>query len=106
MFICHSLGGLLVKQLLRHARDLKDHRWQAVTDRTRAIIFLSTPHSGADLASWLKHIGTLLRSTVSVQELTAHNPRLRVEPVVSVIAADLDTDLVYCETAELAEFSW
>jgi hypothetical protein len=71
------VGNSIVKQLLRHARDSKDPKWQAIVQQTKVIIFLSTPHSGADLAGWMKHIGTLLRMTVSVDELESHHPRLR-----------------------------
>lgn len=77
MFICHSLGGLLVKQVLRHAGDFGNPAWKAVATQTKAVVFLSTPHSGADLASWVQYIGGLLRATVSVEELEAHHPRLR-----------------------------
>ena len=77
VFIVHSMGGLLVKQMLRHARDLNDPAWKAVIDATRGIVFLSTPHSGSDIASWVKHVGTLLRASVSIRELEAHEPRLR-----------------------------
>ncbi|MCP5420163.1 MAG: hypothetical protein H6969_06695 [Gammaproteobacteria bacterium] len=51
--------------------------WQSIATQTKAIVFLSTPHSGADLASWIKYIGGLLRTTVTVEELEAHHPRLR-----------------------------
>jgi hypothetical protein len=77
MFICHSLGGLLIKQILRHACDSQDPRWQAILKHTRAIVFLSTPHSGADMANWLTHISGLLSLTVSVDELKSHHPQLR-----------------------------
>jgi len=77
VFITHSLGGLLVKQLLRHAQDLGDPRWQAIVEQTKGIVFLSTPHSGADLASWMKYIGGILGTTVSVDELAANHSRLR-----------------------------
>jgi hypothetical protein len=77
VFVCHSLGGLLVKQLVRHGRDFGDPNWRRVADATRGIVFLSTPHSGSDIAGWVKHLGLVLRSTVSVDELRAHDPRLR-----------------------------
>ncbi|MBL8260416.1 MAG: hypothetical protein JNM60_11455 [Candidatus Competibacteraceae bacterium] len=77
VFVCHSLGGLLVKQMLRNASDFGNPAWKAIATQTRAIVFLSTPHSGADLASWIKYIGGLLRTTVSVEDLEAHHPRLR-----------------------------
>jgi hypothetical protein len=75
--ICHSLGGLLMKQVLRTARDARDPQWQAIVEQTRLMVFLSTPHSGANMASWITYLGTLLRLTVSVEELEAHHPRLR-----------------------------
>lgn len=77
IFIAHSLGGLLVKQMLRHAQDFGTPRWKAIVKQTKGIVFLSTPHSGADIASWISHIGKLLGTTVSVDELKANNPRLR-----------------------------
>lgn len=77
IFITHSMGGLLVKQMLRHANDFGTPRWKAIVRQTKGIVFLSTPHSGADLANWIKYIGGLLRTTVSVDELKAHDSRLR-----------------------------
>ncbi len=77
VFVCHSLGGLLVKQVLRNAKDSTDQNIKAIAEQTKVIVFLSTPHSGADIANWAKHIGIILRSTVSVEELAAHHPRLR-----------------------------
>lgn len=99
VFICHSLGGLLIKQALRHARDSKSAAIRAICDQAKLVVFLSTPHSGADMASWMKHIGTLLRATVSVEELEAHHPRLRE---LNVWYRDHVGDLgiktfVYCE---------
>jgi pimeloyl-ACP methyl ester carboxylesterase len=77
VFIAHSLGGLLVKQMLRHARDYGEPRWRSIVDETRGTVFLSTPHSGSDIANWIKHLSLLLQNTVSVQELEANDPRLR-----------------------------
>lgn len=99
VFVCHSLGGLLVKQTLRDAFDSKDFLIRAIANQTKVIVFLSTPHSGADLASWVKHIGTILRSTVSVGELEAHHPRLRdLNTWYRNHVDDLGvTTFVYCE---------
>ncbi|HPE73918.1 MAG TPA: hypothetical protein PK018_17400 [Candidatus Competibacter sp.] len=104
VFVCHSLGGLLVKQLLRHACDFGHPAWKAIATQTRAIVFLSTPHSGADLASWIQYIGGLLRTTVSVEELEAHHPRLReLNLWYRGHVVDLDiTTVVYCEKRPVA----
>ncbi|GET37821.1 esterase/lipase family protein [Microseira wollei] len=77
IFITHSMGGLLVKQMLRHAQDYGNPKWKAIVDQTKGIVFLSTPHSGADLANWVNYIGGILRTTVSVRELEANHSRLR-----------------------------
>ncbi|AMV36225.1 esterase/lipase family protein [Planctomyces sp. SH-PL62] len=77
VYITHSMGGLLVKQLLRHGRDFGDPNWRRVVDQTRGIVFVSTPHSGSDIAGWVKHLSLVLRNTVAVDDLRAHDPRLR-----------------------------
>ncbi len=46
LFICHSLGGLVVKQILRRSSDAFDQREKAIFLHTRAVLFLATPHSG------------------------------------------------------------
>lgn len=99
LFVCHSLGGLLIKQALRHACDSKNAAWKAVAQKTRAIVFLSTPHSGSDLANWVEYIGTVLRATVSVKELRAHDSRLlELNRWYRDHAGDLGiTTFVYCE---------
>jgi hypothetical protein len=77
IFITHSMGGLLVKQMLRHAHDFGDSRWKKIVEQTKGIVFLSTPHSGSDLANWVKYIGGFLLPSISVEELEAHHARLR-----------------------------
>jgi pimeloyl-ACP methyl ester carboxylesterase len=98
IFITHSLGGLLVKQMLRSGRDFG--KWNAIASQTKGIVFLSTPHSGADLASWIKHIGGILRTTVSVEELEAHHSRLRELNLLYRHDEQFSQIpmLVYCET--------
>jgi len=76
-FICHSLGGLLIKQILRRAWDSNESRWKAIVDQTKLNVFLSTPHSGVEMANWIQYIGKLLRTTISIEELEAHHPQLR-----------------------------
>ena len=77
VFIAHSLGGLLTKQLLRNASDFGNPQWKAIADQTKGVVFLSTPHAGADIATWVGHLATLLRGTVTMDELKAHAPQLR-----------------------------
>ena len=76
-FVSHSLGGLVVKQMLRVAKDEK----LLILDRVKGVVFLATPHVGSDLArlaNILKIISlNLLNASLSVEELKSHNAGLR-----------------------------
>jgi predicted alpha/beta hydrolase family esterase len=75
-FVTHSLGGLVVKQMLRNAKDSGNSQYQTIAEKTQGIVFISTPHSGSDLAHWIQYLGGIL-TTVSVDELKSHDPQLR-----------------------------
>jgi hypothetical protein len=77
IFIVHSLGGIIVKQVLRHAESFGVPRWAAIAKQTRGIAFIATPHSGANIASFAQFISAVLRTNEQVAELGAHNSRLR-----------------------------
>jgi len=77
VFITHSMGGLLTKQMLRHGRDYGDKGWRMIADATRGIVFLATPHAGSGIASWLEHVRWLIRPNRTMDELHAHEPALR-----------------------------
>ncbi|TXI49219.1 MAG: hypothetical protein E6Q50_08490 [Lysobacter sp.] len=77
VFVCHSLGGLLVKELLRESDSETDGAKKRIANQTRRVIFLATPHQGARLADLLGALGVVLRTTVAVEDLQAHSPHLR-----------------------------
>lgn len=73
-FIVHSLGGLIVKQMLRSRFD-KDQD-DPIVRQTRGIFFFATPHGGSDvskLVQWLK----FYRPSVLVKELESAAAPLR-----------------------------
>lgn len=76
LFVTHSLGGLLAKQILRTA-DGAEIQKRAVLQNARGIIFLATPHSGADLATFLNRFPQIFGATVSIENLRADDPHLR-----------------------------
>jgi protein SERAC1 len=76
VFITHSLGGLLIKEMLRKAIDNSVPEGRQLAERTRGVIFLSTPHTGSDLAHFVDYMKFLL-PTESVKELKPNEPRLR-----------------------------
>ncbi|KAJ5648210.1 hypothetical protein N7490_004582 [Penicillium lividum] len=55
IFICHSLGGLVVKRALIYCRSLSNERTEhlrSIYVSTFGILFLGTPHNGSDIAKW------------------------------------------------------
>ena len=48
VFVGHSMGGLVIKRAYILAKQRQD--FTRLTDRVKAIVFLATPHRGADLA--------------------------------------------------------
>ena len=56
VFVCHSFGGLLTETILRKAHDSENKNWNKISEMTRLIIFLSTPHYGAFSASLINAI--------------------------------------------------
>ena len=77
IFIVHSLGGLVVKQLLNHAASYRKSEWEEIALNTKAIMFLATPHSGSDVSTYIQYIGKIYRASVTVKELESHHPALR-----------------------------
>ncbi|MCJ1348649.1 hypothetical protein MMC31_006882, partial [Peltigera leucophlebia] len=65
VFIAHSLGGLVVKRALIYSAGVKGNRTEHLRDvfvSTHGVLFLGTPHHGADIAKW----GTRLEWIASV----------------------------------------
>lgn len=74
IFVTHSMGGLLVKEMIRTAQNFNK---QLIIEQTKGIVFLSTPHTGSHLASLIDNISILAQPTINVEELKAHAPELR-----------------------------
>lgn len=53
IFIAHSLGGILVKGALNEARQMTHQpQYLDIQQSSFAIMFMGTPHQGADYAKW------------------------------------------------------
>jgi tetratricopeptide (TPR) repeat protein len=77
--IGHSLGGLLIKQILRTAESeaQNDARAASFLRRVEKIAFLATPHAGADLAVWGDRLRILIRPSAATICLVRNDPNLR-----------------------------
>lgn len=62
VFICHSLGGIVVKKalILAHERS-SDSAFKDILMNTKAIAFLGVPHKGSDSAWWANFAANALK---------------------------------------------
>lgn len=87
VFVAHSLGGIVVKQMLRISDDASrggdtDQRFKNLVRETRGVVFLATPHTGSGLGSYLENLAVALgitkfgRQSALVQQLRKDAPEL------------------------------
>jgi hypothetical protein len=60
VFVAHSLGGILVKGALNESRYMPQPQYSDLFSSCHAIIFMGTPHLGAEVAAW----GTTMSNVV------------------------------------------
>ena len=79
IFVAHSLGGLIVEQILRNAERQagSDKRARDFLSRVRRVAFLGTPHRGAFLATLSKALSLLIRPSDSTRNLDFNGSQLR-----------------------------
>ncbi|XP_028802946.1 uncharacterized protein LOC114758094, partial [Neltuma alba] len=73
IFVTHSMGGLVVKQILYKA---KEENFDHLVNNTIGIVFYSCPHFGSKLADVPWRMGIVLRPAPSVGELRRGSSRL------------------------------
>jgi len=59
IFICHSLGGIVVKKALILAHE-RSGSYGGLLEMSKGVIFMGTPHRGADAASWASIVARAL----------------------------------------------
>ncbi|KAI8623314.1 hypothetical protein F5Y19DRAFT_459002 [Xylariaceae sp. FL1651] len=57
IFVCHSLGGIVVKKAIVKAHE--NDRFQSLKASIRGIMFFGTPHKGSSLATWGKMLAKI-----------------------------------------------
>lgn len=78
-FICHSLGGLVVKQVLLSLKEQEGRSGDArmLLDQIKKVVFIATPHTGARKAALLGKLGFLMWPSAIARSLVANDPGLR-----------------------------
>ena len=77
--ICHSLGGLIVKQIVLDLQRQKERRPEAadLLQRVTQIVFAATPHTGARQATRLDRLRFFAWPSSIARTLVANDPALR-----------------------------
>ncbi|CAA0830294.1 alpha/beta-Hydrolases superfamily protein [Striga hermonthica] len=97
VFVTHSMGGLVVKQMLYQARtENKDN----FVENTVGIVFYSCPHFGSKLADMPWRMGLVLRPAPTIGELRSGSPRLvELNDFVRQLHKKKSIDVLsFCET--------
>ena len=78
-FVAHSLGGILTKMILRKSSEADDTDWRRVSEATKLVVYLSTPHTGSAMAGVLntlplasKPVEILANETGFLDDLNNH----------------------------------
>ncbi len=75
----HSLGGLIIKMMMRRAEmnDKSRAEAQSFLRRARKIVYLATPHSGADLGNVANWLRVIARPSEATGALASNDAYLR-----------------------------
>jgi hypothetical protein len=79
LFICHSLGGLVIKQILKTASEEYEPqgRGDEFIGSVKGIIFLGTPHKGSRWANLLQGFIGFFTKSKALKDLKANNEVLK-----------------------------
>ncbi|KAI8633498.1 hypothetical protein F5Y19DRAFT_413884 [Xylariaceae sp. FL1651] len=86
IFICHSLGGIVVKRALVHAKS--DTTYEDIWKSTYGIVFFGTPHNGADSAKIGNVVAKITRSILQRPGNTFIKALTRDSSVLNTITDD------------------
>lgn len=76
IWLAHSMGGLIVKQVLTEASCSHDSMLKKLSENTKAILFYSTPHKGSSLATMPRAAAAVLWPSNDVRQLQENSPTL------------------------------
>jgi len=72
VIVCHSLGGIVAKEVLRLSKESKNKRQNSLFNSTCAVSFIATPHKGskwADIFSNIDAVLPFIRTTSRIDEI-------------------------------------
>jgi hypothetical protein len=84
IFVVHSLGGIVCEQALLVCRASNEQRLAAVLESTVGIVFMGTPHKGAELAAWGSRVAKYLQHIRKVNRNIVKTLTVRSEILANV----------------------
>ncbi|KAJ8737369.1 hypothetical protein PYW07_000640 [Mythimna separata] len=76
VWLAHSMGGLIVKQVLVEASQSDKQDLKKIADNTKALLFFSTPHKGSSMAAMPRAAAAVLWPSNDVRQLQENSPVL------------------------------
>ncbi|GFY48931.1 protein SERAC1 [Trichonephila inaurata madagascariensis] len=76
VWVTHSMGGLLVKQILVEAAASKERKVNAIAQNTTGVVFFSVPHKGSDLVKLFQSIPYILQPSIDMKHLQKGSEKL------------------------------
>jgi predicted alpha/beta hydrolase family esterase len=76
VLIGHSLGGLVIKTALINGTTTGVARYETLVAQVKGVVFVATPHFGAELATLAHLVRIVLRSNDQVGDMKLHNAHL------------------------------
>ncbi|CAG9768868.1 unnamed protein product [Ceutorhynchus assimilis] len=77
VWITHSMGGLIVKNIICKANKSSNPDLKNICSNTKGVVFYSTPHTGSKMANLSNAVSLVLWPSVEVQELKENSPQLK-----------------------------
>lgn len=76
VLVGHSLGGLVIKSGMTQAEHLAAPQRLQLLERITGVVFIGTPHQGADLATIAEKLRCVLRTNPPVSNMVENDPWL------------------------------
>lgn len=76
VWLAHSMGGLIVKQVLVEASQSDQQPLKKLAENTKAVLFFSTPHKGSSMATMPRAAAAVLWPSNDVRQLQENSPTL------------------------------
>lgn len=69
VFVTHSMGGLMVKEIVVRSLTSPDPEWKRLVNQIRGIVFCGTPHRGSAAALMARNPSVVLRTQHHIRDM-------------------------------------